>query len=135
MNNAVFCYGTLQFSEVMEKVTGRRFPGIEAVLANFARYRIKNAVYPGVIAEDGATTEGILYFEVDADSLHRLDAFEGTPYVRTRLPVHTLNGEKVIAEVYIVAEHHRAVLTGKPWDKLEFARRHLRRYFERIKPV
>jgi gamma-glutamylcyclotransferase (GGCT)/AIG2-like uncharacterized protein YtfP len=58
MNKAIFCYGTLQFPEVMEKVTGRQFPGTEAVLDNFARYRIKNAVYPGVIAEDGATTEG-----------------------------------------------------------------------------
>lgn len=135
MNTAIFCYGTLQFSEVMEKVTGRRFQASEAVLDNFARYTIKNAVYPGVIAEDGTTTEGTLYFDVDANSLHNLDVFEGSPYVRQQLPVRTPDGETVTAEVYVVAERKHVALSNEPWNKQEFARLHLRRYLETIKPV
>ena len=134
MNTAIFCYGTLQFPEVMERVTGRRFQGTRAMLDNFARYRIKNAVYPGVIAEHGAATEGILYFDVDAESMHYLDIFEGTPYFRRQLPVRASDGETVMAEVYVVDDQQRQTLTQERWDKQEFARLHLQTYLARIKP-
>ena len=134
MNTALFCYGTLQFPEVMERVTGRRFESTPAVLAEFARYRIENAVYPGVIAENGAATEGVLYFDVDSDSLHHLDVFEGAPYVRRQLPVCAANGETVMAEVYVIDGQKRTVLTQEPWDKQEFSRFNLQTYLARIKP-
>ena len=79
----VFTYGTLMLPSVMEAVTGRRFAAQKAMLHGYARFRVKGASYPGVVEAVGATTDGVLYLDVDAPSLARLDAFEGAFYQNT----------------------------------------------------
>jgi gamma-glutamylcyclotransferase (GGCT)/AIG2-like uncharacterized protein YtfP len=133
MGKAIFCYGTLEFSEILEAVTGRRFARTGAVLEGYARYRIKGAVYPGVIGESGARTPGTLYTDVDRDALRRLDRYEDGIYVRCRVPVRTSDGGTVDAEVYVIPEHRRWALSARPWAREEFGRRHLARYLARLK--
>ena len=133
MSIAIFCYGTLEFPEIMQAVTGRRFPSVEARLDGYGRYLIKDAVYPGVIAEPQSGTEGMLYKDIDPDSLRRLDRYEDWLYARHTLSVRTVQDESVITEVYVIPEHKRWALSTKPWDKEKFARYHLRRYLERLK--
>ncbi len=69
---ALFCYGTLEYPEVMTAVTRRSFPRVRGVLEGYARFLIKGAVYPGVIAAACETTDGTLYTGVDARSLRLL---------------------------------------------------------------
>lgn len=117
----------------MQVVTGRRFPSVEARLDGFGRYLIKDAVYPGIIAEPQSHTAGVLYRDVDPESLRRLDRYEDRLYVRRTLPVWTAQDEAVSAEVYVIPEHKRWALSFKPWNKERFAHYHLRRYLERLK--
>ena len=119
----------------METVTGRRFPSVEARLDGYGRYVIKDAVYPGVIAEPQSRTMGTLYKGVDPASLRRLDRYEDRLYVRRTLTVRTAQDETVSAAVYVIPEHKRWALSTKPWGKAKFARHHLRRYSERLKQV
>lgn len=133
MGKAVFCYGTLEFPEIMEAVTGRRFPRTGAVLEGYACYLIKGAVYPGVIGESGACTPGTLYADVDPDALRRLDRYEDGIYARRRVPVRTSHGDTVVAEVYVIPEHRRWALSARRWVREEFGRRHLARYLARLK--
>ena len=79
----VFTYGTSMIPSVMEAVTGHRFASREAMLHGYARFRVKGTSYPGIVEAAGATTDGVLYLDIDAPSLARLDAFEGAFYQNT----------------------------------------------------
>jgi len=121
----VFAYGMLMIPSVMEAVTGRRFAAQQALLHHYARFRLKDATYPGLVEAAGATTDGVLYLDIDAPSLARLDAFEGTFYQRTRVEVETPEGKRWPAEVYVVEPHHRRHLSFEAWRLDDFRREHL----------
>jgi gamma-glutamylcyclotransferase (GGCT)/AIG2-like uncharacterized protein YtfP len=129
----LFCYGSLEFEEVMRQVTGQTLPGEPATLEGFARYRVRDADYPGLLPEPGARTEGTLYRALDADSLATLDRFEGALYERRTLAVTKHDGTSVSAQVYVVREAHRHTLSREPWDKAAFARESLAGFVSRLR--
>jgi len=57
----LFCYGTLQFPEVMERACGSRCSGVPAVLDNHACYTMRDQVFPGIRPAPGMYTRGTLY--------------------------------------------------------------------------
>jgi gamma-glutamylcyclotransferase (GGCT)/AIG2-like uncharacterized protein YtfP len=124
----LFSYGSLEFSEVMCRVTGRSFPHEPARLAGWVRLRVRGASYPGLRARAGSCTLGTVWRELDAASLARLDRFESAFYERRTLSVRTGAGEDVAAQVYVVAEANLAALSQEPWDKARFARESLRSF-------
>jgi hypothetical protein len=121
----------------MEAVTGRRFVSQPAVLRGYARFRVRGAVYPGIIATPGALTEGAVYCDVDAVSLARLDMFEGALYDRLGLNVDVEAGPSargsVRAEVYVIPPSQRQRLSSDAWDPEEFRRRHLGTYLAGVR--
>ena len=121
----VFTYGSLMIASVMEAVTGRRFASRKAMLRGYARFGVKGASYPGIAETAGATTDGVLYLDVDALSLDRLDAFEGAFYQRTRVEIDTPEGERLAAEAYVVTPPHRDQLSSDAWRLDDFRREHL----------
>ncbi|MEX2206755.1 MAG: gamma-glutamylcyclotransferase family protein [Myxococcota bacterium] len=129
----LFCYGSLEFDEVMREVTGRSFAAEPATLEGFARYRVREADYPGLLPEPGAHTDGTLYRALDAASLAELDRFEGALYERRMLDVRTPDGGRASAQVYVVREAHRHTLSREPWDKQAFARESLSGFVRRLR--
>ncbi len=129
----LLCYGSLEFAEVMREVTGRAFAGEPAELDGFARYRVRDADYPGLLPEPGARTKGTLYGAVDDAALAALDRFEGPLYERRRLEVRVAGGERRHAFVYVVREAQRDLLTREPWDERAFARDRLEAFLRRIR--
>ncbi len=121
----MFTYGSLEFPAVLRAVIGRVPASEPAVLEGFARFRVRDASYPGIVAAPGARTEGTLWRGLDADALSALDRFEGALYERLRLPVRTRAGATVQAHVYVVRAARRDVLGPEPWDKERFEREHL----------
>lgn len=124
----LFAYGTLQIPEVMTAVTGRVFESVPAVLENYARYCLRQRVYPGLCRESGAVTEGTLFFGIDSLSLRRLDRFEDDFYTRATVPVVTPEQSRLLAEVYVIPPCHRGLLLPRRWDVNEFRCRHLSAY-------
>jgi gamma-glutamylcyclotransferase (GGCT)/AIG2-like uncharacterized protein YtfP len=128
----LFAYGTLMEPAVLSAVTGQQFPSRPAVLHEYARYRVRNAVYPGLLPEPVAVTRGVLYDEMDADTLARLDAFEGALYDRLSLSVDVDDtpGARtpVTAEVYVIRPTARRHLSPDRWDFAVFRRLHLATY-------
>lgn len=121
----VFTYGSLEFPAVLRAVIGR-VPACEpALLEGFARFRVRDATYPGIVAARGARTEGTLWRGLDAAAVAALDRFEGALYERRLLPVQTRAGATVQAHVYVVRDARRDVLGPEPWDKALFEREHL----------
>ena len=117
----VFAYGTLMFPEVWLAVAGREFIAIEGTAAGFAIYRVRDGVFPGIIAAGEAdSVRGVVYLDVDDASLARLDRFEGTFYERQALWIVCDDGERRQAEAYVVPAHNRSLLTNEPWHRDQF---------------
>lgn len=117
----VFTYGTLMFPEVWQVVVGRAFDAVEGAAAGYAIYRVRDAVFPGIIAAGSQdAVRGVLYLNVDQASLTRLDKFEDDFYVRQTLRVDCADGERRSADAYVVTAENRAVLTDEPWDRTAF---------------
>jgi gamma-glutamylcyclotransferase (GGCT)/AIG2-like uncharacterized protein YtfP len=127
----LFAYGTLEFPEVMEAVTGRRFPGREAVLRGFARHRLRRRPYPAAVEAEGAELGGRLYEGIDAATLARLDRFEGALYERRRVRAEPKGGGGVEAELYVLAARHRSELLPEAWERDAFVARHLAAWLAR----
>ncbi len=124
-SDSLFCYGTLEFPELMRAVTGRYFPQQEAVLTGHARYRVRDEDFPGVIAQAAAEVRGVMYGGVDETALHLIDLYEDDCYSRRLLEVTLLSGATTLAWVYVVPAALRMRLTREAWDRATFARCHL----------
>ena len=129
----VFTYGTLLFPEVMEAVAGRVFASVPATLAGFARVCVRGAVYPGAREQAGASIAGLLYRDLDAAALARLDRFEGELYERRRVRVARGGGASLDAEAYVVPARLIARLEPCAWDPKRFRREHLAAYLARCR--
>ncbi len=121
----LFAYGTLVIEDVMRQVTGRTFRSRNALLRGFARYRIKDVHYPGIISCEDAAVKGKLYFGIDDISLARLDYFEGDLYEKITVRVTADDGCTYDACTYKVKDEHSRALSHEPWDPEEFKREHI----------
>ena len=113
MNGNVFTYGSLMFEEVWGKVVSGRYQSQAAILHDHRRYAITGVSYPAMVAMPGEQVAGLLYLDVSADDMARLDAFEGDEYRRDALPVVLASGETVSAWTYVWLDHGR--LPDAPW--------------------
>jgi gamma-glutamylcyclotransferase (GGCT)/AIG2-like uncharacterized protein YtfP len=130
----VFTYGTLMFPEVWRAVVGRQFESVEGRAAGYAIFRVRDAVFPGIVAADeGSHVSGVVYLDVALPSVQRLDAFEDVFYERRSIFVDCNDGRRLQAEAYVVPEANRHVLTDEPWDRERFvASGGLRQFIDRF---
>jgi gamma-glutamylcyclotransferase (GGCT)/AIG2-like uncharacterized protein YtfP len=117
----VFTYGTLMFPEVWQAVVGRSFETVEGTAAGFEVFRVRDAVFPGIIAGIGeCSVPGVVYLDVDHESTERLDRFEDDFYERRAIAVDCSDGQRRMAEAYVVPPANRSVLTSEPWGRDSF---------------
>ncbi len=125
----LFTYGTLMFPEVWQRISIGEFPSQPAVLRGYAMYRVKDAVYPGIIRCD-ETTEvwGLVYADLDEDTLFELDTYESSFYERLPVTVKTVDGGDLECHAYIVPPSRRDLLTNDVWDREWFRLNELDKY-------
>lgn len=129
----LFCYGTLQYPEIMEQVSGNHYPGLPVVLQNYACYTVRGEVYPGIVPEEGAQTRGVVYNGLGAAQLERLDAFESDFYVRARVVVSSEEEDRPLqAWAYVVRADARDRLSDEHWDRAVFEMLHLRQFLRHL---
>lgn len=126
--NRLFVYGTLQDARVIRAVTGRTFASTAAILPDYRRNRVKDADYPGIVADITAKVGGCLLMDVDCVSLDKLDAFEGEYYQRIEVNVMDLQSRHYACSVYVIAPHWLHLLTNEPWSLEEFQRTGYQRF-------
>ena len=78
----------------------------------------------GLIRQANATTDGVLYLDLETRDLARLDAFEGAFYERVRVEAELETG-LLAAETYVVRPSHRHRLSSEAWRLDDFRRDHL----------
>ncbi|MGD2112650.1 MAG: gamma-glutamylcyclotransferase [Gammaproteobacteria bacterium] len=124
----LFCYGTLQFPDVLHAVTGDWFSAEPAVLDDYACYLVRGEVFPGIVARQGAATTGVVYTGLGVVQLRKLDVFEGDFYVRRRVCVRSATGNPLQVWTYAVAARHCRRLTRDTWDREVFEMKYLQQF-------
>lgn len=127
----LYTYGTLQLPQIMSQIVGRPVRGRPARLAGFARFRIRDRVYPAIVESPGAEVGGVLYEGLAAEELARLDDYEGPIYERRTVEIDVA-GATLTACTYVLRPEHGARLSNEPWDLALFEREHLVSYLARI---
>lgn len=127
----LYTYGTLQLPQIMSQIVGRPVFGRPARLAGFARFCIRDRVYPAIIQSPGAEVEGVLYEQLTAEELARLDDYEGPIYERRTVEIDAA-GTRLSACTYVLRPEHGARLSSEPWELDVFEREHLASYLARI---
>ena len=113
---ALFAFGSLQIAEVMEAVTGTRFPGRPAVLPGHRRRRLRGLSYPGLLPDPDEETDGVLFCGLGVHDLRVLDLFEGDGYDRREAEVVLHDGTRRTAFVYVTAAHCAHRLSDQVWS-------------------
>jgi gamma-glutamylcyclotransferase (GGCT)/AIG2-like uncharacterized protein YtfP len=118
----IFTYGSLMFPEVWECVAAGRYRNAPAIVADHARFEVAGETYPGMVHAAGERVAGVVYFDVTAQDMAALDAFEGSDYRREMLHACLASGETVVVEAYIYRVPSR--LGNKSWhpDAFEMER-------------
>jgi len=117
------------FPEVWQRISIGEFPSQPATLRGYAMYRVKDAVYPGIIlSETPAEVQGLVYADLDEDTLFELDTYESSFYERLPVMVTTASGEELECHSFIVPQSRRDLLTNEPWDREWFRLNELDRY-------
>ena len=120
----VFTYGTLMFPEVWQAVVGRPYATVRGQAAGFEIFRVRDALYPGIVAGSPSdVVHGVMYLDVDDESLARLDRFEDDFYLRLPIAVACDDGQRRDAQAYVVPAEQRDVLTAEPWNGDDFVAR------------
>ncbi|TWU22837.1 gamma-glutamylcyclotransferase family protein [Bythopirellula polymerisocia] len=125
----LFTYGTLMFPEVWQRISIGEFPARPATLRGYAIFRVKNAVYPGIIrAEEDLVVNGLLYDDLDDDTLFELDTYESSFYKRIPVVAITADGAEQECHAYVVPDNRRDLLTDESWDAVQFRKSELEKY-------
>lgn len=122
MPQHVFTYGSLMFPAVWQRVVRGNYRSATAILDNHARYAVRGVDYPGVVAQDHASVEGVLYFNVAEEDLARLDMFEGSEYRRIAVPLQAGSvaggATELVAHTYLYLDPAR--LSAVAWSPERF---------------
>lgn len=116
----LFTYGTLMSPDIMARVAGCRLTGLPANLPGYRRSQVKGEVYPGISEDAAGRVAGLLYLEVPAAALQRLDLFEGEMYERRQVLVEDEDRAVRPAMTYVFRPAYLHLLTGAPWDFDQF---------------
>lgn len=116
----IFAYGTLTIPEVMRAVTGQCFHSAKAHLPGYERYCLVDKIYPGIIHTGQKFTTGKIYFDVDEQSLQRLDYFEDELYSRQGVTVVLPDHAVMNAYAYIVPSTQIKQVSKHIWSEKQF---------------
>lgn len=107
------------FAEVWQRVARGHYTSHAATLDGYRRFAVRDDTYPGIIASSGSTVVGLVYTDVDAADLVRLDDFEGALYQRIDAVVTDADSHAVKVQTYLCLEPD--CLSDQPWLPESFA--------------
>lgn len=119
----LFTYGTLMDAAIMYRVCGEHFPSRATSLSGYIRKKLRDEVYPGVIARANSSVEGLLYFDISTRALGFLDEFEGSYYQRRRVITVASDGTAIEAETYVLRDNFTTLLSDEEWNLNDFLNR------------
>ena len=116
----VFTYGSLMYPQVWSRVVSGAYRSSVATIHGFRRLCIRDETYPVlVVAKDASPIFGRIYYDVSAQDVCSLDAFETTAYARVTVAVtEHADPRSLSAQAYLGL--HTCELTEIDWDPESF---------------
>lgn len=102
MNPNLFCYGTLEFENVIKRIIGRVPSRVSAQLIGFERKHLVGVPYPAIVRRKDGQVTGSLYRTINKRELRLLDGYEGAMYIRRRVVVRLAGARPVVAWTYVL---------------------------------
>lgn len=112
----LFAYGTLQHPLILSSILGREPESVPARLDGFARYRIRDEDFPGIVPEKNAVVDGTVFLDIQDEEWVVLDRYESELYVREVVSIERRDGNAQKAFAYIIPPENRHALTTELWD-------------------
>lgn len=116
----LFAYGTLMCDDIMQEVSAHSLAGERALLSGYSRRAVIDHPFPALIESKDEQVWGVLYRQIPEDGWLRLDKFEGVAYARRAVQVQLASGEVVEADVYVVEDAYRDMVSTELWDYEDF---------------
>jgi nudix-type nucleoside diphosphatase (YffH/AdpP family) len=138
-NSLLFIYGTLLDDTLRQVVLGRQVTATPAVLEGYTRKTVAGRIFPALVAQKGAKTQGAVLHALGTDDLDAIDYYlDRALFARETLDV-TLDGRIIQTEVHLPQDPH--LFVDGNWelaDHLPLARKvaqHIMRSFEVQSPL
>lgn len=128
----IFTYGSLMFAPVWDSLVEHHYTCDQAVLGGYRRFAVLGEEYPVVKPDLNACVEGVVYYDVGAEDILRLDSFEGEYYQRKTVNV-IAGGRRVAAQVYALHPRYYAMAAPHSWDAEYFSRNGIHQFMARYK--
>lgn len=122
----IFTYGSLMYPEIFEAVAGQSLNNKPAKLLNWRRHQLQGESYPAATPCVGHQLEGVVWFNVSAQALTRLDTFETSSYAREPVQIRTSDGAMHSAHIYRWLDLTR--LLDEDWSTHTFETQHLKHF-------
>jgi len=118
----VFTYGSLMFDPVWSRVVESCYDRRTAILQGYDRKAVRGEFFPVIVPSAPCSrVEGLVYLNVSASDLARLDRFEGEYYYRKAEQVAAPDMTILPAEIYVLKEEYYAVISPREWDPVHFS--------------
>lgn len=131
MTQHVFTYGTLMSPDIMRAACGVLPTAAPARLDGFSRHPVAGEDYPGIRRNAGHSVGGLLYLDVPASPLARLDDFEGAQYAREQVHVLLEDGRQHTAWTYVFKPEYAHLLQPGEWHFEAFLNTTVQRFRDR----
>jgi gamma-glutamylcyclotransferase (GGCT)/AIG2-like uncharacterized protein YtfP len=120
----LFCYGTLQFDDVLKALLGRVPERTPASAPGYRAAALEGRVYPGLVRSFGSAASGVILTDLSNEEWRILDAFEDERYDLQEVPLsHGMSGW---AYVWPGGD-----VRAEDWDAAAFETHHLAAYAAR----
>ena len=106
--------------DIMAAVSGSHFSYQPATLFAYRRSPVMGETYPGIVPAENGVVEGVLYRDVSDAACAKLDAFEGSEYMRTVVQVRLADGHFEWAWAYVFKPELADRLAPGDWDFAHF---------------
>lgn len=113
----VFVSGPLMFRDLIKAVTGKTFAIQSGTLHGYSQFTIQDEGQSAMIPFPDRSVDGVVYIDVDDESLSRMDAFQGKRFEREEVTVEAEGGEWLEAEAYSFKLRCRKKLSANEWDE------------------
>ena len=117
----IFTYGSLMFHQVWSLVVEGNYGSTEATLKGYDRKGARGEVFPVLFPSSlHSQVHGIVYYDISASDLVRLDDFEGEYFFRTKEQVITEKMGLISAYVYVLKEEYYGIISHQEWNAEHF---------------
>ncbi|MBX3427767.1 MAG: gamma-glutamylcyclotransferase [Pirellulales bacterium] len=125
----LFAYGTLMFAEVWDRVVPRRFASQGGSVTGYRVRRAAGQLFP--VMSRGEPVEqvpGLVYFDLDPETVSLLDEYESSLYDRAPVTVALDDGRTIECETYLLPDDRRGYASEQSWTAAWFADHGLAEY-------